>query len=147
MQLEALKQLLSQHPDKRLAFQLPEGKLIPPHFHITELGLVTKSFVDCGGTKRSSKACMLQIWVANDTQHVLKASKLNEILSHSAAIGLSDEDVIECEYQSNHLSIFSLDNCQVTDVAIVFNLTNKQTACLSPDKCGLDAFGNPTGCC
>ncbi len=29
-------------------FKLPDGSTLPPHFHVTELGLVTKHFIDCG---------------------------------------------------------------------------------------------------
>jgi len=32
------------------SFKLPEGTYLPAHFHMTEVGLVTKHFVDCGGT-------------------------------------------------------------------------------------------------
>ena len=32
-----------------IAFQLPNGELVPSHFHVTEVGKVTKHFIDCGG--------------------------------------------------------------------------------------------------
>ena len=147
MNLSSLQSLLAAHPTKRLAFQLPDGKLVPPHFHITELGLVTKEFVDCGGVRRSTKACTLQIWVANDVDHVLSATRFGEILSHADKLGLSGDDLVECEYQAGHLSVFQLTEYQLTDVAIVFQLADKNTACLAPDKCGIGAFGNPSGCC
>lgn len=147
MTLAELKTALTENSEKRLAFQLPDGKVVPLHFHITELGLVSKDFVDCGGTRRSTRSCALQIWVANDTEHVLFANRLNEILSHSDTLGLDGSDEVECEYTTEHFSIFQILSHQVNEKAIVFQLSNKQTACLSPDKCGLDEFGNPTSCC
>jgi len=30
-----------------LHFYLPDGKAIPAHFHITEIGIVTKNFIGC----------------------------------------------------------------------------------------------------
>lgn len=27
----------------------PNGEYVPAHFHITEVGLITKNFLDCGG--------------------------------------------------------------------------------------------------
>ena len=35
-----------------LRFRLPNGQLIPPHFHITEVGESIKKFIDCGNTVR-----------------------------------------------------------------------------------------------
>jgi hypothetical protein len=32
---------------------------VPTHYHITEVGKVQKDFIDCGGTVRSSTACVL----------------------------------------------------------------------------------------
>jgi len=148
MDVTTLKEVLEANAEKRIAFLLPNSKLVPLHFHITELGLVTKEFVDCGGVRRSAQSCMLQIWVANDTEHVLRSAKLAEILSHADKLGISGSDLVECEYQSEHLNIFQLSSYEVNEKAVVFQLTNKETACLSPDKCGIDEFGNPVaGCC
>ena len=33
-----------------ISFKLPDGSLVPSHFHVTEVGKVTKHFIDCGGT-------------------------------------------------------------------------------------------------
>ena len=32
-----------------IAFQLPNGELVPTHFHVTEVGKISKHFIDCGG--------------------------------------------------------------------------------------------------
>ena len=36
-------------------FLLSDGSLIPSHFHVTEVGIITKTFLDCGGDLRSNK--------------------------------------------------------------------------------------------
>lgn len=138
-----MKTVLSENLGKRVAFLLPNTKPVPLHFHITELGCVSKEFVDCGGTRRSQRACMLQIWVANDTEHVLQAEKLSQIMSHSDALEILKDDVVECEYKGEHMNIFTVQSYTVNDVALIFQLGDKATACLSPDKCGLDDNGNP----
>ena len=61
MYLSALKDLLREHSAKNLGFTLPDGDPIPPDFHVTEVGYVTKNFVDCGGTVRATAACVLQV--------------------------------------------------------------------------------------
>ena len=56
MNLTELKSLLQAHPEHTLNFALPDGRLIPAHFHVTEVGHIAKKFVDCGGTFRAD-AC------------------------------------------------------------------------------------------
>ena len=46
---EIKKHLVSANAVK---FQLSSGAYVSEHFHFTEIGLVTKHFVDCGGTER-----------------------------------------------------------------------------------------------
>lgn len=50
----------------QLAFQLPNGTLVPNHFHVTEIGQITKKFIDCGGTLREENVINFQLWSAND---------------------------------------------------------------------------------
>ena len=51
MKLSELKNKLSTVSN--LTFVQPNGVFVPRHFHITEIGLVTKHFIDCGGTVRN----------------------------------------------------------------------------------------------
>lgn len=32
-------------------FKLENGNSVPEHFHVTEVGIITKDFIDCGGTE------------------------------------------------------------------------------------------------
>lgn len=112
-------------------FQLENGTSIPEHFHITEVGFVTKNFIDCGGTIREEKTVNLQLWNANDFDHRLKPTKLLDIIRLSEEkLNILDAE-IEVEYQTETVGKFCLSfNGQN------FELTNKQTACLASDKCG-----------
>jgi hypothetical protein len=47
MKLSEFKKQLSTVTD--LNFVLPNG-VVPQHFHVTEVGQITKNFIDCGGT-------------------------------------------------------------------------------------------------
>lgn len=44
-----------------IAFILPDGSLVPSHFHVTEIGKTTKHFIDCGGTVRQEKKVNFQL--------------------------------------------------------------------------------------
>lgn len=129
-------------------FKLPDGSYLPSHFHVTEVGLVTKHFIDCGGVERKETVANFQLWEAGDYDHRLAPQKFLHILNLSKKV-LGDEDLsIEVEYQQNTIGKFGLafDGKD-------FLLTTKQTACLAQDACGIpnkpDAQScNPaSGCC
>jgi len=51
MKLSDFKKQLSTITD--INFVLQNGTVVPKHFHVTEVGQVTKRFIDCGGTVRN----------------------------------------------------------------------------------------------
>ncbi len=115
-----------------IAFELPDGKLVPRHFHVTEVGKVEKNFIDCGGTVRHEVVANFQLWEANDYDHRLHPEKLTHIIELSEKVlGLEDLD-IEVEYQGSTIGKYGLDFNGTN-----FLLTNKQTACLALDACGV----------
>lgn len=113
-------------------FIQPNGNKVPEHFHITEVGLTTKHFIDCGGTVREEKVVNFQLWEANDLDHRLTAKKLLGIISLSEkAIGTGDHEV-EVEYQTSTIGRYGLDF-----QADNFVLVPKSTNCLASDACGI----------
>ena len=111
-------------------FQLENGTSVPEHFHVTEVGVVTKHFIDCGGTVRNEKVANFQLWDANDFEHRLKPQKLLNIIGLSEEIlGMEDLE-IEVEYQQETIGKYDLD-FNGKD----FVLLSKQTACLASDAC------------
>lgn len=113
-------------------FQLVNGTMVPEHFHVTEVGIITKDFIDCGGTVRHEKVANFQLWDANDYEHRLKAGKLLSIIALSEKVlGMEDLE-IEVEYQAETIGKYDLGFDGTN-----FHLLPKQTACLAMDKCGL----------
>ncbi len=49
MKLFELQNLLETNRDKLFSLQLPDENRVPVSFHITEVGQVNKTFIDCGG--------------------------------------------------------------------------------------------------
>lgn len=132
-------------------FKLASGDYVPEHFHITEVGIVTKHFIDCGGKERLEKVANFQLWNADDLEHRLNPQKLLKIIALAENIlGLEDLE-IEVEYQTDTIGKYGL----------YFNgkdflLTPKQTACLATDLCGiqpskqkipLNELQTQTACC
>ncbi len=132
MKLSEVKQHLSKL--ERIAFILPNGESVPRHFHVTEVGKITKHFIDCGGTVRNEEVINFQLWNANDYDHRLHPEKLLNIISLSERmLSLSDSE-IEVEYQGETIQKFGLDFDGEN-----FLLGNKQTDCLAKGKCGIPA--------
>ncbi|RVT73955.1 hypothetical protein EOD40_13635 [Flavobacterium sufflavum] len=149
MKLSEIKTVLSTLDN--VAFVLPNRTRVPEHFHVTEVGLITKNFIDCGGTVRKETVVNFQLWDANDFEHRLKPKKLLNIISLSEKIlGIEDYE-IEVEYQSDTIGKYNL-GFNGTD----FVLLNKQTACLAEAECGipqekqkinLSEISTQTSCC
>ena len=150
MKLSELKKELSSMAE--INFVLPNGAKVPSHFHVTEVGQVTKNFIDCGGTVRNEKVVNFQLWEANDFDHRLAPKKLIDIIALSEKVlGIEDSE-IEVEYQGETIGKYGIE----------FNgkellLTSTQTNCLAQDKCGKppeklkvnlkDLSSSSTSCC
>lgn len=116
-----------------ITFQLPNGDLVPSHFHVTEVGKVTKNFIDCGGTVRTEEVANFQLWEANDYDHRLHPEKLVNIIELSEKILHIPDLEIEVEYQmATTIGKFSLDFD-----GTIFQLKSKLTDCLAKDNCGI----------
>lgn len=130
MTLEQIKKILPALDN--VEFQLENGTFVPEHFHVTEIGMVTKNFIDCGGTIRKEEKVNFQLWNADDFEHRLKPAKLLHIITLSEEkLGIGNFE-IEVEYQDSTIGKYDLE----------FNgkhfvLKNKLTACLAQDSCGI----------
>lgn len=117
----------------QIAFQLPNGELVPSHFHVTEVGLITKNFIDCGGQIREEAVVNFQLWEADDYDHRLHPEKLVSIIELSERKLLIPDLEVEVEYQMKEtIGKFSLDFDGTN-----FQLKSKLTDCLAKDNCGI----------
>lgn len=130
MKLSQVKEMLPALDN--VAFQLENGSFVPEHFHVTEVGIITRHFIDCGGTVRHEKVANFQLWDADDYEHRLKPAKLLHIIELSEAKLQMEDLEIEVEYQSETIGKYDLDFNGNN-----FILKNKTTACLANDACGI----------
>ncbi len=130
-----------QHLDtiSTLNFVQPNGTFVPRHFHITEAGLTTKHFIDCGGALRTERVMNFQVWVAQDFDHRLEPGKLKKIIAIAEKNFGSEDLEMEVEYQTETIGRYGLafkgEN---------FMLMAKQTDCLAKDHCGIPQDKLPT---
>lgn len=154
MTLSELKSLLAAHPDRHFRLSLPDSSPVPVSFHITEVGRVNKTFLDCGGTLRETTTCQLQVWVGADYDHRIETRKMAGILEKGKSL-LPDESVpVEIEYEDRVLSQHTIEGHDLIDDAVILRLAHKHTECLAPELCGLQmpdlrlpAIGGKASCC
>lgn len=158
MTLAELKHLLEGNAERFFRIALPDGSDVPLSFHVTEVGRLHKTFIDCGGTLRENITCQLQVWVGVDYDHRIETTKMAAILTKASSL-LPDESVpVEIEYEEHVISQYTIEGHEVTDDAVILKLANKHTECLAPELCGLPAFDiipplgqrrgcGPSGCC
>ena len=142
MHVRQLRTLLHDHPNASLRFLLPSGEAVPPHFHATEVGRVRKDFLDCGGTRRSTEACVVQLWVDDaDPDHRLDAGKLGRIFDAATPLfaGGGEELPVEVEHDPGVLSQYALDAVELSGDALVFRMAGRRAACLAHEVCGVPA--------
>lgn len=132
MKLQEVKNQLKNI--ETLNFKLEDGTFVPGHFHVTEVGKITKKFIDCGGTVRTEEVVNFQLWSADDYDHRLHPEKLIAIIELSEKILGIENGEVEVEYQAETIGKFGLDFDGKN-----FLLTSKQTDCLAKDNCGIPA--------
>jgi hypothetical protein len=106
-----------------LEFHLPDGSAVPAHFHVTEVGQISKRFIDCGGTVRKEEVINFQLWEDGDFDSIISLSE--------RLLNLEDHE-IEVEYQGLTIGKYGLDFDGKS-----FTLTNTMTDCLAKDQCGI----------
>lgn len=147
MNLTEFKTALAQNPEAELRFVLPDGDLIPSHAHITEVGRLDKSFIDCGGTIRQQSTCLLQAWVAEDVDHRFLPGKLAKVIAGAEPILRSDDLPVEVEYEDCSVTQFPVESSSFGDGVLTFRLGEKHTDCLAKDVCLPGVKGVNSGCC
>lgn len=135
MNLTDFLKLLNAHPKKGITLALPDGTTAPAHFHITEVGQVTRSFLDCGGKRHRLESCLLQVWVAQDYNHRIEAGKLAKIVGLASELFSDTKVPVEFEHEAPVLTQMPIASFEVEKDTLIFRLIHKATDCLAKDIC------------
>lgn len=132
MKLSELKDYLIR--GNEINFRLPDGKRVAPHAHLTELGVTTKKYLDCGGKYREDHHISIQLLEADDTDHRLSPAKFLDIIAKTEQhIPLEDLEIM-VEHQNDTVGIYRLEEGPEG-----MNLSSTEVACLASDNCGIPA--------
>ena len=98
MTLRDLQVALEQNPRRFPRFVLPDENYIPAHAHVTEVGHVVRTFIDCGGLTGKEEKVVLQTHVGNDTHHRLRSDRFAKILQLGNRLIPSADLDVDVEY-------------------------------------------------
>ena len=135
MKLSEFTQLLGSNKELPVRFCLPDGTTVPQHAHVTEVGLITKAFIDCGGTRRVEHLCQMQSWVAEDYDHRLFTGKLLGIIEKAAPIIGEEDPPLALEHDLGYATQFLVADAGQRGSEFLVQLAGRHTACLAPEKC------------
>jgi hypothetical protein len=149
MLFQEFKQITQNNPAKEIKIYLPNGEIIPEHFHLTDIGTIAHNFIDCGGVVGSNSWVQIQLWVADDKDHRITTTTISKIITASEKIlQNSDSEEIVIEYQhSDSATKYNVVNINVGD-NIIINLGVINTTCLEIERNpNTGKCGNNSSCC
>ncbi len=147
MKLSELKKTLHAHGEQPVRFTLPDGREVPAAYHLTEVGQVSKDFIDCGGKLHSETRCVLQLWLGDDTAHRLHADKFAAILELADRVVTRGDLEVEVEYEDEVISQYPLAGSKFAGDALVLHLSSKHTDCLARHLCLPNEAETSDACC
>jgi hypothetical protein len=115
-----------------LRFFMEDGTVVPAHAHLTEAGIITRKFIDCGGQLQQTTCTNLQLWVAEDVDHRLSPDKARRIITQFEEMFEPEDHEIEIEYELSTVGRYT-----PVPTPHGFTLRAIHTACLAPDSCGV----------
>ena len=152
MKFAALREILKQHPTALPRFNLPDGNVIPPHAHVTEIGHVVKNFIDCGGVTDRTESVVLQTHVGRDVDHRLRADRFAKILELGQRVLPDDQLDVEIEYDCCVVAQYPVIEVKPTGEHLDLFLGKRRTQCLAQERrkaaeAESCCAGNATVCC
>ena len=139
-----LNQLLPLLDSKdQLTFLTPEGLTVPAHAHVTEVGVISKTFIDCGYNLRQSNNISFQVHVAQDVEHRLAPGKFKNILIDTTnRLNAGNFDV---EVEVMHRGTIGKYGLDFNGQSLV--LTPTATDCLAKEECNIPENQEAEPCC
>jgi len=144
MKLFDLRKTLQQHPEAFPRFVLPDGRYIPPHAHVTEVGHVVKNFIDCGGVSGKNETVLLQTHVGRDVEHRLRSDRLAKILRLGERVLPHDQLEVEVEYDCCVVAQYPVTDVKRAGKHLDLILGKRRTQCLAQERRNA---ASPKTCC
>ena len=144
MTFHDLQNALKANPERFPRFVLPDGDYIPAHAHVTEVGLVVRSFIDCGGLTGKEEKVVLQTHVGDDTGHRLRADRFAKILRLGNSVVPSADLDVAVEYDCCVVAQYPIAEARPDGQHLNLILHRGQTQCRARERRESETAA---GCC
>ena len=144
MTLHGLLNALDSNPKRFPLFVLPDGDYIPAHAHVTEVGHVVRSFVDCGGLTGKEEKILLQTHVGDDSDHRLRSDRLAKILRLGNRVIPSRDLNVDVEYDCCVVAQYPIAEATPDGEHLNLILRHGRTQCRSRERRESETIA---GCC
>lgn len=134
MTLVDLRNVLQTNSKRFLRFVLPDGDYIPAHAHVTEVGHVVRTFIDCGGLTGKEEKLMLQTHVGRDTDHRLRSDRLAKILDLGNRVIPSAELAVDVEYDCCVVAQYPIAEARAEGDHLSLILQRGRTQCRARER-------------
>jgi hypothetical protein len=129
-----LRSTLERYPETFPRFVLPDGDSIPAHAHVTEVGHVAKTFVDCGGVTGRNETVLLQTHVGQDVEHRLRSDRFAKILALGERVLPHDQLDVEVEYDCCVVAQYPIEEVKPAGEHLDVILGRRRTQCLAQER-------------
>jgi len=135
--------ILKEHPNKSLLFEYKPGQLVGANYHITEVKNITIDSVDCGAGTDFWKETIIQLWESPseiDKRDYMVSNKALSILNKVNSIKPMEKNVeVKFEYANAdfHTAQLFVNDHEITENQLLFNLGVEKTDCKAKDACGV----------
>ena len=144
MTLRDLQVALEQNPRRFPRFVLPDENYIPAHAHVTEVGYVVRTFIDCGGLTGKEEKVVLQTHVGNDTHHRLRSDRFAKILQLGNRLIPSADLDVDVEYDCCVVAQYPIAEATPDGDHLNLILRRGRTQCRARERRDSDTAA---GCC
>ena len=144
MKFHDLQSALQTNPKLFPRFVLPDGDCIPAHAHVTEVGHVVRSFIDCGGLSGREEKVVLQAHVGNDTNHRLRSDRFAKILQLGNRVIPSGDLDVDVEYDCCVVAQYPIAKATPDGKHLNLILRKGRTQCRARERRESDTSGD---CC
>jgi len=144
MTLQRLQKALEANPRQFPRFVLPDGDYIPAHAHVTEVGHVVRTFIDCGGLTGKEEKVVLQTHVGNDTDHRLRSDRFAKILQLGSRVIPSADLDVDVEYDCCVVAQYPIGEAAPDGEHLNLILQRGRTRCRARERRDSETA---TGCC
>jgi len=143
MKTQELFLILEDNQDKSLLFEYASNKFVGANYHITEVKHIKVDSVDCGAQTDAWNETIIQLWESpleitkTEYMSVSKALSILKTVGKKKSYDLDSEVKFEYSNASFHTAQLFINDFEIEDNNLIFQLGIEKTDCKAKELCGL----------